>query len=189
MHLSGFPLGTVACDVIWVIVYIPFIVLKTQKMGMRYNERFKGCSSIIKEAGFMGNLLNGEVFRNYFLTLVVFLAIDMIWLLLLAKKLYSEQLGYLMAKNPNLIAALVFYLLFIAGLLFFVIQPALASGSGQYALLAGMFFGLVTYGTYDLTNLSTIRDWPVLITAVDLAWGSIATGSTAWISFNLISRF
>ncbi len=136
----------------------------------------------------MGNFLSIEIFRNYFLTLVVFLAIDMIWLLVLAKKFYSEQLGYLMAKNPNLIAALVFYVLFVAALLFFVIHPALSSGSGQYALFAGMFFGLVTYGTYDLTNLATIKDWPVLITLVDLAWGSFVTGSTAWISYNIISR-
>ncbi len=137
----------------------------------------------------MGNLLNSDVVRNYVLTLVVFLAIDMVWLLVLAKKLYSEQLGYLMAKSPNLLAALVFYVLFVAGLLFFVIQPALASGSGQYAFLAGMFFGLVTYGTYDLTNQATIRDWPALITLIDLAWGSFVTGSTAWISFTIIRRF
>lgn len=136
----------------------------------------------------MGNLLNGEILRNYFLTLGVFLAIDAVWLLFLAKKLYSEQLGYLMAKSPNLIAALIFYLLFIAGLIFFVIHPALASESGRHALLAGLFFGLVTYGTYDLTNQATIKDWPVLITMVDLCWGSFVTGMTAWISFNIISR-
>lgn len=136
----------------------------------------------------MGNLLNGEILRNYFLTLGVFLAIDSVWLLFLAKKFYSEQLGYLMAISPNLIAALIFYLLFTAGLVFFVIHPALASESGRYALLAGLFFGLVTYGTYDLTNQATIRDWPVLITVVDLCWGSFVTGATAWISFNIISR-
>lgn len=137
----------------------------------------------------MGNLLSTEVVKNYLLTLTVFLTIDMVWLLFLAKKLYSEQLGYLMAKTPNLMAALVFYLLFVAGLVFFVIQPALVSGNGQSAFFVGLFFGLLTYGTYDLTNLATIRDWPVLITVVDLIWGSFVSGSTAWISFSIISRF
>lgn len=137
----------------------------------------------------MGNLFNMSLIKDYFLTLVVFLAIDMVWLLFLAKKFYNEQLGYLMGKNPNLIAALVFYLLFVAGLLFFVIYPAMASGSWRNALVAGLFFGLVTYGTYDLTNLATIKDWPVLITVVDLVWGSFVTGCTALISFTIISKF
>jgi uncharacterized membrane protein len=137
----------------------------------------------------MSNFISGDIIRNYFLTLVVFLAIDMVWLLVLSKKLYSEKLGYLMTKNPNLIAALIFYLIFAAGILFFVIQPALAAGSWQYALLAGIFFGLVTYSTYDLTNLATIKEWPFIITVVDLIWGMFVSGATALISFKLISKF
>lgn len=137
----------------------------------------------------MNNFVAIDWIRNYFITLVVFLSIDMIWLLFLAKKFYNQQLGYLMGKDPNLIAALVFYLTFVAGLLFFVIQPALASGSQWYALFAGLFFGLVTYGTYDLTNLATIKNWPVLITVVDLIWGSFVTGTTALICFRVISGF
>lgn len=127
--------------------------------------------------------------RNFFLTLTVFLAIDMVWLLWISKKLYSENIGFLMAKTPNLAAALIFYLIFIAGLLFFVIDPALLSGSWQRALFTGMFFGLVTYGTYDLTNLATIQSWPVLITVVDMIWGTILSGATALISFLIISYF
>ena len=137
----------------------------------------------------MNEFFSVDLIRNYFVTLAVFLAIDMVWLLVLSKELYSEKLGYLMNKSPNISAALVFYLLFAAGLLFFVIQPALASESWQYALFAGLFFGLVTYATYDLTNLATIRDWPIIITIVDLIWGSFVTGSTSLICFNIITRF
>ncbi len=136
----------------------------------------------------MNGILTIELVKSYFLALIVFLAIDMVWLLVLSKKLYSEKLGYLMAEKPNLAAALIFYMIFIAGLLFFVIQPALIQGSWQFALLGGMFFGLVTYATYDLTNLATIRDWPIVITVVDLIWGSFVSGTTAVISFLLIGK-
>ncbi len=136
----------------------------------------------------MKEILSMAILKDYILSLSVFLVIDMIWLLVISKKLYSDQLGYLMAKSPNLYAALAFYLIFIAGLLFFVIEPSLASNNWQYALFAGAFFGLVTYATYDLTNLATIRDWPILITAIDLVWGSFVSGSTALVSFEIIKR-
>lgn len=129
-----------------------------------------------------------DTIKAYLIALAVFLAIDMVWLLVLSKKLYSEKLGYLMTKNPNLVAAFIFYMIFIAGLLFFVIQPALAQNSWQYALMAGLFFGLVTYATYDLTNLATIKDWPLVITVIDLIWGSFVSGSTAVISYLLINK-
>lgn len=109
--------------------------------------------------------------KLYFIALPVFLAIDAVWLTLIAKNFYAKQIGYLMAKNPNLYAAIIFYLIFIAGLIFFVIHPALDKNMGSHALLAGAFFGLVTYATYDLTNLATIKDWPIVITIVDLLWG------------------
>jgi len=127
--------------------------------------------------------------RNYGIALVIFLAIDMVWLTLIAKSLYAQHLGYLMAPKAKLIAAFIFYLLFVAGLQFFVLNPALAAGSWKTALFAGMFFGLVTYATYDLTNLATIKDWPVLITAIDLVWGSFVSGITALLSFLVIRKF
>jgi uncharacterized membrane protein len=110
--------------------------------------------------------------KLYFIALPVFLGIDMVWLTLIAKNFYAKQLGYLMAKNPNLIAALVFYLIFIAALIFFVITPALDKRMWTHALFAGAFFGLVTYATYDLTNLATVKDWPIVITLIDLLWGT-----------------
>lgn len=109
--------------------------------------------------------------KLYAIAFTVFLAIDAVWLTLIAKHFYAKHLGYLMAKNPNLLAALMFYLIFIAGLLFFVITPALDKKMWMHALLAGLFFGLVTYATYDLTNLATVRDWPLIVTIVDLMWG------------------
>ncbi len=124
-----------------------------------------------------------DILKNYGITLVVFLAIDAVWLLLIAKNLYSKYLGYIMAKSPNLVAAFIFYLIFVAGMLYFVIDPAIEKERWQHALFAGMFFGFVTYATYDLTNLATLKDWPILITLIDLAWGSFVTASTCVISY------
>ena len=121
--------------------------------------------------------------RNYLIALGIFLAIDMLWLTVIAKQLYADRLGYLMAPKPNLLAALAFYLLFVVGLMVFVIQPALVSGSWLQALLAGLFFGLVTYATYDLTNLATVKDWPWGVTVVDLAWGGILATSVSYLGF------
>lgn len=124
--------------------------------------------------------------KNYLITLVVFLSIDMVWLLVISKNLYAKHLGYLMTPNVNVAAAFAFYLIFVAGILFFVINPALAKESFQYALFVGMFFGLITYATYDLSNLATVKDWPVLITAIDLVWGTCLSGATAAISYTVI---
>ena len=126
--------------------------------------------------------------RNYGITLGIFLVIDFIWLTVIAKSLYAQHLGYLMAPKANLVAALVFYLLFVVGLQFFVLNPALLNGNWVSVLLTGMFFGLVTYATYDLTNLATVRDWPILITAIDLVWGSFVSGATALLSYLIIQR-
>jgi uncharacterized membrane protein len=127
--------------------------------------------------------------RNYIITLVVFLAIDMVWLLVIAKSLYAQHLGYLMAPKANLLAAFLFYLLFVLGLMYFVLNPALLGGSWKTALFSGLFFGLVTYATYDLTNLATIKDWPILITGIDLVWGSVVSGLTSVLSYWIIRLF
>lgn len=127
--------------------------------------------------------------RNYFVSLVIFLVIDMVWLSVIAKSLYSKYLGYLMATKVNFVAALLFYMLFIVGLLVFVINPALIKESWKSALFLGMFFGLVCYATYDLTNLATVKDWPKLITVIDLVWGSTVTGITSLLSYTVIRLF
>lgn len=121
--------------------------------------------------------------KLYLIALPVFLGIDMVWLTLIAKDFYAKQLGFLMTKNPNLVAAFIFYLIFIAGLIFFVITPALDKKMWTHALLAGAFFGLVTYSTYDLTNLATVKDWPLIITIIDLVWGMAVSAAVSIITF------
>lgn len=123
--------------------------------------------------------------KLYLTTLFVFLGIDSVWLLFIAKNFYAEKLGYLMAKNPNLIAAGIFYLLFVVGLILFVISPALKNNSLSQAIIMGALFGLITYSTYDLTNLATIRGWPLIITVIDMIWGTVLSAAVSGISFSV----
>lgn len=127
--------------------------------------------------------------KVYLITVVVFFLVDIVWLGFISKNLYKKYLGDLMAPNVNWTAAIVFYLLFIAGLVFFVINPAIEKESLRYALLVGGFFGLITYSTYDLTNLSTLKDWPINITIIDIIWGTILNSATAAITFLVANRF
>jgi len=107
----------------------------------------------------------------------------MAWLVLVAKKFYQEQIGFLMKPDINWVAAIIFYLLFIAGLVTFVISPAVEKKSWVNAILFGALFGLITYATYDLTNLATIKDWPFLVTIVDLIWGTVLAASISGITY------
>ncbi len=107
----------------------------------------------------------------------------MVWLNFVAKNFYSKQIGHLMKTDINVMAAGLFYLLFIIGLVLFVINPALEKNSWLHALLYGALFGLVSYATYDLTNFATLKDWPLLVTIVDLFWGMFLAGSVSLISF------
>jgi uncharacterized membrane protein len=125
--------------------------------------------------------------KLYGATFAVFLVIDLIWLGFVARKFYGKYLGYLMAPKTNWIAALIFYLLFVGGILFFVVGPGLADNALGMTLLRAALFGLITYATYDLTNLATVKDWPLLITVVDLAWGTTLSLVVSYISF-LIGR-
>ena len=130
-----------------------------------------------------------QFLKHYLIALVVFTLIDLIWLMFISKKLYQSKIGHLMAEKPNLVAAAIFYLLFIAAMVFFVINPAVDRQSVRYALMAGAFFGLVTYATYDLTNLATLRDWPVSMTVIDLIWGTFITSTTSAITTWVSGRF
>jgi uncharacterized membrane protein len=126
--------------------------------------------------------------RNFAITFVVFMAIDLVWLGVIAKNLYSKYLGYIMTDHVNWGAAILFYVLFIVGLLFFVIHPALAKNSWMYALGAGALYGLLTYATYDLTNLATLKDWPITITIIDMIWGTTLAASTSIISYLILQK-
>ncbi len=126
--------------------------------------------------------------KLFFIALPVFFVIDMIWLVFVAKKFYQEQIGFLMKPDINWIAAIIFYLLFIGGLVIFVISPAVKNQSWVHALIYGALFGLITYATYDLTNLATIKDWPLLVTVVDLIWGTVLAASISLITYFIASR-
>jgi uncharacterized membrane protein len=110
--------------------------------------------------------------KLYLATLIAFFAIDMVWLGLVARTFYRNQLGFLLSPNTNWVAAIIFYLLFIAGILVFVVLPGLEDDSLKSTILRAALFGLVTYATYDLTNLATVKNWPLAVTIVDLAWGT-----------------
>lgn len=121
--------------------------------------------------------------------LVLMAIADFFWLNTATKWLYRPRIGHLLADKPNMVAAVAFYLLYGVGVAALVLRPAVAVGSPGSALLWGAIFGLVAYGTYDLTNHATMRDWSPTVTLVDMAWGTALTGLTSaagvWIAQKL----
>ena len=126
--------------------------------------------------------------KLYLLTIPVFFAIDILWLGFIAKRFYREKLGAFLNPEVNWIAAGIFYLLFIIGIIFFAVVPAKAKDSLSVAAIYGALFGFFTYATYDLTNLATLKNWPFSIVIVDIIWGTVLCSLVAIISF-LISRW
>jgi len=122
----------------------------------------------------------------YLCTVPVLFIIDMIWLGIIAKGFYQDKIGYLLGPI-NWPAAIIFYLIFIVGIIIFAVAPALEAQSLLKAVVLGALFGFFTYATYDLTNLATIKDWPLIVVFVDIAWGMVLSGSVATLSF-LIGR-
>lgn len=129
-------------------------------------------------------------FKLFLVAVPVFFAIDMVWLGGVAKKFYGRQLAGKLRKPPNWTAAVIFYLIFVVGLVVFVVVPAVDAASWGRAVGYGAFFGLVTYATYDLTNLATLEDWPLTMTLVDLVWGTVlaaaVSGITYWIGTSFV---
>jgi len=126
--------------------------------------------------------------KLFLIALPLFVVIDMVWLLLVAKDFYRKQIGFLMRPDIGWYAAITFHLLFIAGMIVFVISPAVEKHSWTHALFFGALFGLITYGTYDLTNLATMKDWPVLVTVVDLIWGMVLSSSVSVLTYLVSTR-
>jgi uncharacterized membrane protein len=126
--------------------------------------------------------------KLFLIALPIFFVIDMAWLVLVAKKFYQQQIGFLMKPDINWFAAIIFYLLFIAGLVIFVISPAVEKHSWVHAVLFGALFGLITYATYDLTNLATLKEWPLLVTVVDLIWGTVLAASISSITYFIAGK-
>jgi uncharacterized membrane protein len=126
--------------------------------------------------------------KLYALTVPVFFIIDLVWLGVVAKNIYQENLAHLLSPAVNWPAALLFYFMYIVGIILFAVRPALESQSLAKAAIWGALFGFFTYATYDLTNLATLKDWPLKIVIIDIAWGSILCTLVASGSYLIGSR-
>ncbi len=119
----------------------------------------------------------------YALTACVFFAIDYVWLTRVAKRFYADQLGDLLRAEFNIAAAAGFYAVYVIGIVFFSVAPALAAQSGWVALVHGALFGFFAYATYDMTNYATLRNWPLAVVVIDIGWGTVLTGTAAWLGY------
>jgi len=126
--------------------------------------------------------------KLYVLTVPIFFIIDMLWLGVVAKGFYRRQLDFILSPQVNWTAAVVFYLMYIAGILIFAVRPAVNHNSWSQAAVLGALFGFFTYATYDLTNLATIKNWPMVIVVVDILWGVCLCTLVALLSFAISKR-
>lgn len=127
---------------------------------------------------------------QYVITFLSFLAIDSIWLTTMAPRFYRKYIGHLMADKPDLLSAGLFYAIYIVGILYFIIQPALKGDwSLGKVLFSGALFGVIAYATFDLTNQAVLKDWSKIVTLVDMIWGGVLTGSVSILAFSLIKKF
>ena len=115
--------------------------------------------------------------------LFAFLAIDLLWLGVIAKNFYKNQIGFMMKSTPNWPAALIFYALFLVGIMIFCVMPAVEKDSLNHALLYGAMFGFFTYMTYELTNYAVIKDWPLAIVPVDILWGVVLATAVSLVGY------
>ena len=124
----------------------------------------------------------------YLATIVIFLAIDFVWLKYVALTFYRNNLGDLMLEQPKLGIAAGFYLMYAAAVVVLAVLPALRANDWSTALLYGALLGMAAYGTYDITNLATLKNWPAIVTIVDWIWGTVLTGTVALLAF-LVTRW
>ncbi len=125
----------------------------------------------------------------YVLTFAVFFILDMAWLGFIAKDLYKKYLGGFLSEQVNWTAAIIFYLLFVVGVFIFAILPSVEKNSLTSAIMLGALFGFFTYATYDLTNLATLKSWPLNIVFIDILWGSLLTGMVSTAGFYIVKYF
>ena len=123
---------------------------------------------------------------SYLLTFIVFLMVDMLWLGIIAKNLYQKYLGGFITDKVNWTAALIFYLIYVVGISIFAIYPAVNKGSASNAILMGALFGIFTYATYDLTNLATMKGWPLNIVFIDILWGAFLSALVSFSGFHIV---
>lgn len=129
-----------------------------------------------------------QFMKLFFTSAVVFLIFDLFWLLVVSKKMYEHFIGDLMG-DVRIFPAIIFYVIYVIGVTFFVLIPGTEKGSIGYVILAGALFGLICYATYDLTNLATLKDWPVAMTVIDLVWGTAVTTVTSVIVYFINMNF
>lgn len=125
----------------------------------------------------------------YLVCLGTFLAVDFFWLGIVARNFYRRELGELMAESTNWFAAVVFYLLFVVGIIVFVVNPSIEKGSLARTIGLGFLFGIITYATYDLTNLATLAGWSLRVTGVDLLWGGVLSAIVSTVGYLVGSTF
>ncbi len=125
----------------------------------------------------------------YLLTFIVFLIVDLLWLGFIAKDLYQKYMGSFLTDRINWTAAFIFYLIYVLGISIFAIYPAVNRGSAFNAILMGALFGIFTYATYDLTNLATLKGWPVAIVLIDILWGAVLSAVVSFSGFHLVKWF
>lgn len=129
---------------------------------------------------------------SYISSAIVFFGLDFVWLAYVSPAFYRSRIGDLLLAQPNFTAAGAFYLLYVAGIVYFAVIPALQGGSWTTALVSGAFLGLIAYGTYDMTNLATLKNWSVSVSVVDMLWGTFLTGFSALAAYlataQLLSR-
>jgi uncharacterized membrane protein len=126
---------------------------------------------------------------GYLATGVIMAVLDAIWLVVVANRFYKSQIGALLRPRPNFAAAVVFYLIYVAGVVAFVVSPALERQSWLYALGYGALLGLFAYATYDLTNLATLRGFTLTVVVVDIVWGIVLTGSVSVLAYLIANQF
>lgn len=127
-----------------------------------------------------------SILISYLLTLVVFLMVDLLWLGVIAKNIYQKYLGDFLSDTLNWTAAFIFYFIYVAGISIFAIYPAVQKGSVFNAILMGALFGLFTYATYDLTNLATLKGWPLQIVFIDILWGACLSATVSLAGFYIV---
>ncbi|MBM4102791.1 MAG: DUF2177 family protein [Planctomycetes bacterium] len=129
-----------------------------------------------------------RILLTYAVSVPVFFIVDMIWLGIIAKGFYRKALEPLLTPNINWTAALLFYFLFLFGILIFALLPGMEKRSLVYTITMAALFGFIAYATYDLTNLATLRDWPLMLSIVDMIWGAFLSASTATVTYLIMSR-
>ena len=129
-----------------------------------------------------------QILKIYAIAVPVFFLLDLIWLGLVAKPFYDKHLGYILRGQVLWAAAIAFYVFFLVGLVVFVISPAVESGSLAKAIGLGLFYGFITYQTYDLTSYALIKDWPLIVVFVDIAWGMVLSSLVSAVTFLLATK-